>query len=196
VTTSVNTYFGSKVVSASTGIVLNNQMDDFATPGKANYFGLRPSEENYILPNKKPLSSMSPTMVFRRSSDSKDEIILDELLLVIGASGGPKIISAVLQVVANFVLLGLPLYESVVSARLHDQLLYRGASVTTTEKMVLEQGPTLQVTTRTKDALSRRGHALLDIDYMGTVQAIAIDLDTQTLSAVCDVRKGGSPDGY
>jgi gamma-glutamyltranspeptidase len=194
-TTSVNTYFGSNVLSTSTGILLNSQMDDFATPGNANFFGLKPSESNYIKPGKKPLSSMSPTMVFQTSSDT-DTMSLGNLQMVVGASGGPKIISAVLSVILNHVMTGLPLFESIVHPRLHDQLIYHGSASTTTENTVLEQGPTIDVSERTRRALLKRGHSMLDVDYAGTVQAVAIDLETNSLTASCDVRKGGSPAGY
>jgi gamma-glutamyltranspeptidase len=192
-TTSVNTYFGSTVVSKSTGIVLGNTMDDFSSPGTPNYFGLRPSEANYIAPGKKPLSSMSPTMVFRSASDGAT---IGDLILVIGASGGPKIISAVLQVLVLVLFQGNALFESVVHPRIHDQLLYHGSAVTTFEESTLADGNLIAVSERTRDALLRRNHQLVDIDYMGTVQAIAIDSETSLLTATCDVRKGGSPAGY
>jgi hypothetical protein len=67
---------------------MNNEMDDFASPGRPNYFGLAPSPLNYPAPGKRPLSSMSPTLVFFQG----------KIRLVHGASGGPKIITAVLQV--------------------------------------------------------------------------------------------------
>jgi gamma-glutamyltranspeptidase len=192
-TTSVNTYFGSKVMSKSQGIVLSNTMDDFANPGRPDHFGLHPSEANEIVPGKKPLSSMSPTMVFRRSAEAGK---LGQLILVLGASGGPKIISAVVQIFANMVLLGLSLWDSIIHARFHDQLIYHGAALVTVENMILDQGPSINVTQRTRNALISRGHTLLDVDYEGTVQAIAIDLETNELTAACDVRKGGSPAGY
>jgi len=194
-TSSVNTYFGSNVLSTSTGIVMNNQMDDFASPGRPNFFGLHPSEANYIKPGKKPLSSMSPTMIFRKSAASQNAT-LGDLTLVVGASGGPKIITAVLQVFLNHIMRGLPLFQSTVHPRLHDQLIYHNAAVTATELATLEQGPTIDVSQRTRGALKRRGHDLLDVNYAGTVQAVAVDLETNQLSAACDVRKGGAPDGY
>lgn len=110
---------------------------DFATPGKSNAYGLRPSESNYVAPGKRPLSSMSPAMVFlpkgktpsttnhNRSVVECDEDNCNELgdiVLILGASGGPKIISAVLQTIINYCILGMPLYESVVSPRVHDQV--------------------------------------------------------------------------
>ncbi|KAL3909328.1 MAG: hypothetical protein SGARI_002655, partial [Bacillariaceae sp.] len=85
---------------------------------------------------------------------------------------------------------------SIAKPRLHDQLIYHDALVTGTEIDVLEEGPTLEVGQRTKDALLKRGHSLIDIDYTGCVQAIAVDIDNKTLTAVSDIRKGGSPAGY
>ena len=197
-TTSVNTYFGSKVVSASSGFVYSNTMDDFANPGRPNYFGLQPAPANYIKPGKKPLSSMSPTMVFRQALVKREQPSrLGDLELIVGASGGPKIITAVLQVFLNVVMLGMPLYEAISKPRVHDQLIYHGAAVSATENTVTRSGGhIIQVSQRTKDALSRRHHGLLDIDYAGTVQAIHVDLETKTLTAGSDIRKGGSPSGY
>ena len=75
--------------------------------------------------------------------------------------------------------------------------MYHNAAVTTTEKDPLDQGPILQVSQRTKDALLSRGHkTLLDIDYAGTVQAVGIDLETDLMTGVSDPRKGGTPAGY
>jgi hypothetical protein len=90
----------------------------------------------------------------------------------------------------------LPLTYLLVVISLHDQLIYHGAAVTTCENTVLQQGPLINVTARTREALRRRGHDLLDVNYEGTVQAIAIDQEDGSMTAVCDVRKGGSPAGY
>jgi gamma-glutamyltranspeptidase/glutathione hydrolase len=88
ITTTVNTSFGSKVVIPGTGVVLNNQMDDFsAQPGAANAFGLVGSEANAVAGRKRPLSSMSPTLVFKG----------DQPVMTLGAAGGPTIISQVAQ---------------------------------------------------------------------------------------------------
>jgi gamma-glutamyltranspeptidase len=141
---------------------------------------------------------MSPTMVFRRQEGKyySESEGWGDLVLTLGGSGGPKIITAVLQVLLNVCFIGMPLFESMARARLHDQLIYHDSLVTGTERDVLEQGPTLEVSQRTKDALLKRGHSLIEIDYTGCVQAIAVDLDNKTLSAVSDIRKGGSPAGY
>jgi len=169
---------------------------DFGNPGKANYFGLKPSRANFIQPNKKPLSSMSPTMVFQTSSNGSDDD-LGDLRLVVGGSGGPKIITAVFQVIVNYLLLGKPLFESMAHPRVHNQLLYHGTAATTVENSIVEpSGLNLQVSNRTKSALTKRGNRLIDIDYAGTVQAVAVDYETGKLEAVCDIRKGGSPVGY
>ena len=201
-------------MSEKTGIILNNQMDDFATPGLNNIYGLIPTESNYIVPGKKPLSSMSPTLVFRvnkdpstmpsssspgnndNSKESSPRPRLGPLVMALGASGGPKIITAVAQVLINFVALGMPLYESVIHARIHDQLIYRDAAVAGVETRKLNTGEEIVVSQRTRDALERRNHVLREITGTGVVQAVAVDFETNTLDAVCDVRKGGSPDGY
>ncbi|GMH82870.1 hypothetical protein TL16_g09409 [Triparma laevis f. inornata] len=95
-TTTVNTEFGSGFLSPSTGILLNNQMDDFASEGRPNYFGLAPSPLNYPEPFKRPLSSMSPSIVLYKGVPR----------MVLGASGGPKIITATLQTFLNHALAG------------------------------------------------------------------------------------------
>ena len=134
-------------------------------------------------------------MVFRQIEGNEKG--WGKLLLVTGGSGGPKIISSVLQVVINHCWLGMSLFDSVARPRVHDQLLYHDAALTETEKSVLDHGATIQVPLRTKQALLSRGHGeLIDIDYAGTVQAVSVDLETGTFSAVSDIRKGGSPAGY
>ena len=114
ITSTINTYFGSKVISPSTGILFNNEMDDFSIPNSTNYFGLHPSESNYVKPYKRPLSSMSPS------------ILLDEsgrVQLIGGASGGPHIITATAQVLLKYISEGLDLVSAIFSPRLHSQLL-------------------------------------------------------------------------
>jgi gamma-glutamyltranspeptidase len=173
---------------------------DFGNPGKANYFGLKPSDANFISPGKKPLSSMSPTMVFQakpNSGDPNETRELGDLMLVLGASGGPKIITAVFQVIINFLLLGKPLFDSVAHPRIHNQLIYRGAATTCLENSSVHPSEiNLLVSNRTRTALTKREHQLVDMDYAGTVQAVAVDPETGLMTAVCDIRKGGSPVGY
>jgi gamma-glutamyltranspeptidase len=139
---------------------------------------------------------MSPTMVFKQDGFSNGVNSMGDLFMALGASGGPKIITAVVQVIINHAHLGMPLFEAVVHPRIHDQLLYHSGDVTTMENSVLDQGPIITVQNRTKLALMNRGHLLTDIDYAGTVQAISIDFESKTLTAVSDIRKGGLPCGY
>ena len=173
-------------------LVLNNQMDDFATPCEPDYFGVPPAKSNYIAPGKIPLSSMSPTMVLASVNNSTS---LGHLVMVLGASGGPKIITAVLNVVLNYFYRGLPLWDSVVAPRVHNQLIYHGSPKTAVENSVVGRVG-IRVSDRTRNALQSRGQALLDVDYTGTVQAAAVDIETDRLTAVSDIRKGGAPDGY
>ena len=89
-TSTINNYFGAKYAGQYTGIFYNDIMDDFSTPNLTNSFGFVPSEENYIVPGKQPLSSMSPSIIV----DTNDDV-----RLIVGASGGAKIITSVAQVV-------------------------------------------------------------------------------------------------
>ena len=113
VTSTVNWGFGAKFMSASTGIVMNNEMDDFSTPGQSNGFGLAPSEANYIEPFKRPLSSMSPTIITRGG----------EVVATVGASGGPRIITAVLQTLVRLLMYGDGPLDALTASRIHHQFL-------------------------------------------------------------------------
>ncbi|MBM3381753.1 MAG: hypothetical protein FJY29_04850 [Betaproteobacteria bacterium] len=113
VTVTVNGNFGSAFVPPGTGVVMNNQMDDFSTqPGVPNLFGLVGGEANAIAPNKRPLSSMSPTIV--RSKNGVVKVVL-------GAAGGPRIITSVFQTVLNRLQFEMPLVDAVSAARIHHQ---------------------------------------------------------------------------
>jgi gamma-glutamyltranspeptidase/glutathione hydrolase len=112
-TTTINTSFGSRVVAPASGILLNNEMDDFvARPGVPNHYGLVGSAANAVAPGARPLSSMSPTVLI--SPDGSERI-------VVGASGGPFIISSTLQVIINIVDFGLDPAEAVSAPRMHHQ---------------------------------------------------------------------------
>mmetsp|Transcript_4486 Transcript_4486/g.16090 ORF Transcript_4486/g.16090 Transcript_4486/m.16090 type:complete len:322 (+) Transcript_4486:1257-2222(+) len=114
VTSTINTEFGSKVRSPNTGIILNNEMDDFSLPGQSNTYGIPPSEANYIQPFKRPLSSMSPTIVL----DSQERIVA-----VVGGSGGPRIITGTFQTIVRLLLLGMDPLTAIQTPRLHHQLV-------------------------------------------------------------------------
>ncbi|HBE66509.1 MAG TPA: gamma-glutamyltransferase [Planctomycetaceae bacterium] len=111
-TQTVNTTFGSKVIVPGTGIVLNNELDDFSiAPGVRNAFGLLGSEANLIAPGKRPLSSMSPTIAKSPGGG----------VLACGAAGGPKIITTVLQILVRSLALGKSIDEAVAAPRSHHQ---------------------------------------------------------------------------
>lgn len=146
---------------------------------------------------------MSPTIVLRKTHDgeSHSDNRWGDLVLVWGGSGGPKIISSVTQVFLNVFFRGMSLFDAVTNPRVHDQLLYHESIVTTTEKATLQgvggnPGPILEVPESIQNGLMERHHRLLEIDYTGCVQAILVNHDTKTLSAVSDMRKDGSPAGY
>ncbi|KAG5652354.1 hypothetical protein H0H81_005331 [Sphagnurus paluster] len=113
-TSTVNLVFGSQVLDPNTGIILNDEMDDFATPGVPNGFGLWPSPFNYPEAGKRPLSSTTPTIV--ENADGT-------FALAIGGSGGSRIFGAVFQTILNNLDLGLDLSASIEFGRVHDQLL-------------------------------------------------------------------------
>jgi gamma-glutamyltranspeptidase/glutathione hydrolase len=114
VTYTINGNFGAGVVAPGTGFLLNNEMDDFAAkPGTANMFGLVQGDANAIAPRKRPLSSMTPTIV------EKD----GRLVYVLGSPGGPRIITAVLETLMNLVDFGMSPAEAIAAPRFHHQYL-------------------------------------------------------------------------
>jgi gamma-glutamyltranspeptidase/glutathione hydrolase len=111
----LNDWFGSKVVAPRTGIVLNNEMDDFsAKPGAPNEDGLVTGENNQILPGKAPLSSMTPTIMARPDGRT---------VLLIGSFGSGTIITSIAQAIVNLVDYGMTVQEAVDSPRIHQQWL-------------------------------------------------------------------------
>lgn len=112
-TTTINLLFGSHVMVPETGVIMNNEMNDFSIPGVSNAFGYIPSPANYVRPGKRPLSSMSPIIV--ETADGK-------LYLSVGAAGGSRIITATIQNVHNVLDGGMTTAQALGRARLHDQL--------------------------------------------------------------------------
>ncbi|CAB3992309.1 Gamma-glutamyltranspeptidase 1 [Paramuricea clavata] len=115
VTSTINGPFGSKLYT-STGILLNNEMDDFSRPGISNLFEVAPSEANYIKPGKRPLSSICPVIALYKSDLCGRQVVL-------GASGGSRITSAVIQVLFNIITFRRSLEDAIEWPRLHHQLL-------------------------------------------------------------------------
>lgn len=111
ITTTVNDNFGSAFVPPGTGIVMNNEMDDFSiSPGTPNLFGLVGGEANAIAPQKRPLSSMTPTIIRDLNGNNR---------IIVGAAGGPRIINSVLQTLVNRLQYGMSLPDAVAAPRLH-----------------------------------------------------------------------------
>ena len=153
ITTTVNTSFGSKVVIPGTGVVMNNQMDDFsAQPGTANAFGLVGSAANAIAPGKRPLSSMSPTIVLK---DNKP-------VMTLGAAGGPTIISQVVLALLYSLVDQMPVEDALAQTRIHQQW---SPNLLFVEEAMPE---------KTKNSLIKRGHELKIWSSMGTAQAIQL----------------------
>lgn len=140
ITATVNTTFGSKVIVPGTGVVLNNEMDDFsAQPGAPNAFGLVGMENNSVAPGKRPLSSMSPTIVLDEAG---------EPLMTVGAAGGPKIITQVLLAIVGVVDAKLSLAEAIAQPRWHhqwrpDELSFEGATPLGDALPLQEKGHTI-----------------------------------------------------
>ncbi|KAJ9602401.1 hypothetical protein H2200_012943 [Cladophialophora chaetospira] len=113
-TTTINLLFGSQVLVPETGVIMNNEMNDFSIPGSSNAFGYIPSPSNYIRPGKRPLSSISPTIA---------EFENGTLYYVTGAAGGSRIITATIQSLVNVLDQNMTAPEALAHPRLHDQLI-------------------------------------------------------------------------
>ena len=176
-TTSVNTSFGSGVSVAGRDVILNNTMDDFsAQPGKPNNFGLVGSKANAIAPGKRPLSSMTPVVVTR---DGQVELVL-------GGSGGPRIITATLQTMLGVIDLNLSVDAAVSAPRIHHQWM--------PEVLMVED----EISAQVRAELSRLGHRVVPLPGGVSVTAVGVSGTgpTRKLEASSDPRKGGVPAGY
>jgi gamma-glutamyltranspeptidase/glutathione hydrolase len=174
-TQTINYWFGSCVVVRGTGIILNDEMDDFSKkPGVPNAFGLVGGEANAIAARKTMLSSMSPTIVF----DPKGEVEL-----IVGSPGGPRIINATLQTILNKLAFKMPLYSAVHATRIHHQWLPDELRV---EKAGIAQSVAKE--------LSAMGHNIVIKGSVGDVQAIAKEKGEWI--GVSDTRAEGVPASY
>ncbi|MBW4507487.1 MAG: gamma-glutamyltransferase [Scytonematopsis contorta HA4267-MV1] len=174
-TFTVNLGFGAGVVAAGTGIVLNNEMDDFAiAPGVPNAFGLVGNEANAIAPRKTPLSSMTPTIVTENG----------RLRMVVGAPGGSTIITQVLQVILNVLQYNMNVGTAVSAPRIHHQWLPDQLRV---DKFALDA--------MTLAELRRRGHNIKETEPWGNINAILVTPDN-TLEGAADPRGEGAARGF
>jgi gamma-glutamyltranspeptidase/glutathione hydrolase len=154
VTYTINALFGAKVIAGGTGFFLNDEMDDFTIkPGTPNLFGLVQGKDNAIAPGKRPLSSMSPTIV---TKDGKT-------ILVLGSPGGSRIISIVLQVLLNVIDHGMTIQEAVNAPRIHHQWL---PDQITVEPFALSPD--------TRAILEAMGHKIVVQSEWGAAEAILI----------------------
>ncbi|KAL2185227.1 gamma-glutamyltranspeptidase [Thermothelomyces heterothallicus CBS 203.75] len=113
-TTTINLLFGAQIMTPDTGIILNNEMDDFSQPNRRNAFGFAPSPSNYIAARKRPLSSITPIIAEHASNSS--------VFFATGAAGGSRIISATTQVAWHVLAQGMGMRDAIAAPRLHHQL--------------------------------------------------------------------------
>jgi gamma-glutamyltranspeptidase/glutathione hydrolase len=177
VTQTINLIFGSGITAAGTGVVLNNEMDDFSVaPNRPNAFGLVDTRGmNAVAPGKRPLSSMTPAIVLR---DGK-------VRLVTGSPGGPRIISTVLLSILGVVDYGMDVESAVAAPRIHQQWV--------PDLLYVEPAIPADVL----DGLRRRGHEVkVEKENWSSAQAIAIDPKTGWQLGGTDPRSDGLAIGY
>ncbi|PSB24011.1 gamma-glutamyltransferase [filamentous cyanobacterium Phorm 46] len=174
-TFTVNGGFGAGAVAAGTGILLNNEMDDFAAaPGVPNLFGLVGGEANSIAPGKTPLSSMTPIIVTENG----------KFRLAAGAPGGSTIITTMLQIILNVLLYDMNVSEAVSAPRVHHQWL--------PDRLMVEKGG---FDAATLEELRRRGHVIQEGEGWGNANAIVLTSDGW-LEGAADPRGEGVAKGF
>ncbi|HEX7597183.1 MAG TPA: gamma-glutamyltransferase, partial [Polyangia bacterium] len=172
-TTTINLEFGAHLVAGRTGILLNNEMDDFSlAPGQPDAFGLVGGGQNGLAPGKRPLSCMSPTIVVGD----------DGVELVLGAAGGPTIISSTLQVLLDTLLFGLDAQAAENAPRLHHQW--------SPDVLRYEPGFPQAVV----ESLRAKGHQMVSRDKIGKLNLVI--RRRAGLFAAPEPRSGGAPAGY
>ncbi|VVC34640.1 Hypothetical protein CINCED_3A006787 [Cinara cedri] len=174
-TSTINTIFGAGIMSPSTGIILNNQMDDFSTPGVINTYGIPPSPANFIEPGKRPMSSMCPTIFTDKNGD---------FLLGVGAAGGSKITLATAYVSALKLWHNKTLKEAIDEPRIYHQLMPM--------EVQYEYGTTKDVVQKLKEI----GHPMVRLKRGGTSQVSAIaKTSSRMIEAMPDFRRPGNSSG-
>jgi gamma-glutamyltranspeptidase/glutathione hydrolase len=169
-TTTINLYFGALVQGGDSGVLLNDEMDDFAAqPGAPNQFGLIGGFANSVQAGKRPLSSMSPLVVVKDG----------RAVMCAGASGGPTIVSGTVQAVVNVIDFGMDAEAAVSSPRIHDQWI--------PDALYVED----EIPRDVRDNLKKRGQKVVPAEEQSAVQVIVLDPDH--LEAASDPRKGGEP---
>jgi gamma-glutamyltranspeptidase/glutathione hydrolase len=175
-TYTLNGGYGSGVTIVGTGILMNNEMDDFsAKPGSPNTYGLVHGEANAIAPGKRPLSAMTPTVVLREG----------RLFLVLGSPGGPTIINTVLQTILNVIDYRMTIQEAVDAPRIHHQWM--------PDNLTLEKTGFAQ---DVQDGLRACGYTLAFRDSIGDCQAIMVEPQTGVRLGAADPREDGLALGY
>ena len=173
-TYTLNNSYGSAVVAKGTGILLNDEMDDFAAkPGTPNLYGLIQGERNAVASHKRPLSAMTPTFVLRKDGS---------LWFTIGSPGGPTIINTVLCVITNIVDYGMNLQQAIDAPRIHHQWL--------PDELIFEP---YGLSGDTQDALNSRGHKLGKPRYLGDAEGIMIEEKTGIRLGATDPRRSDGP---
>ncbi|GFN91269.1 gamma-glutamyltranspeptidase 1 [Plakobranchus ocellatus] len=179
VTSTINGRFGAGLRGRRTGIIWNNEMDDFSAPNITNEYGLLPTEANFIKPGKRPLSSMCPTITVKSGgAEGRDQV-----QQIIGAAGGSKITTTVAWTAEHNLWLGKSIKESVDMYRLHHQLL--------PPQLQYEEGSDELVL----QGLKEKGHELLQFS-LGESVSQGIEVKDGEIFAASDYRKGGTPDGF
>jgi len=174
-TSTINLALGSEIMSPRTGIIYNDEMDDFSFPDIINDFGLPPSPNNFARPGKRPLSSMSPAIFVDENGDVK---------LAIGAAGGSSITSATALTSILSMRLGLDISICLDAPRLHHQLM---------PMMVKYQS---EFSSEVVKELIKRGHVTRDRCGAGSVVGAIARLEDGELKAKADYRKAGGVDGF
>jgi gamma-glutamyltranspeptidase/glutathione hydrolase len=177
-TYTLNNSYGSAVVAQGTGLIMNDEMDDFAAkPGTANLYGLIQGERNAVAPHKRPLSAMTPTFVLRKDGS---------LWFTVGSPGGPTIINTVLDVITNVVDYGMNIQQAIDAPRIHHQWL--------PDELVFEP---YGLSGDTQNALAARGHKLAKPRYLGDAEGIMIEEKTGVRLGATDPRRSdGLAVGY